>query len=124
MFDIFDMFRQDVTVLPKNVGYWDINGLWIETDGSPFVTRASVQPASGRDMEMLPEGRITEETFRLYSNIRLHTVSENTNPDVVILGLEIEDVDKFEVITVFPWQNQVINHYKMLIGKIDPDQEL
>jgi hypothetical protein len=121
---MFNEMRQEITVIPKNAGYYGLDGLWVETDDTPFVTLASVQPLSGRDMEMLPEGRYTEETFRLYADIRLHAVSDNSNPDIVILGLEIEDVDRFEVKTVFPWQNKIIPHYKMIIAKTDPDEGL
>ena len=121
---MFDQIRQEITVIPKNAGVFNSRGIWVESDGTPFVTLASKQPLSGRDMEMLPEGRYTSETFRLYADIRLHAVDTLNvkNPDIVVLGLDVENDDRFEVITVFPWQNNVINHYKMIIGKADQGQ--
>jgi len=121
---MFDQFRQDVTVIPKNPGYVNTKGQWIESDGTPFVIRASVQPASPREMELLPEGRYTSEILRLYSDIRLNTVDTRNgiNADIVILGLDVEIDDRFELAQVFPWQNMVISHFKMLIAKVEQGQ--
>lgn len=121
---MFAEFRQDITVILKNGGVYDINGLWIESDGAPFVTQASVQPATAREMETVPEGRYTSQIFRLYSDVRLHTVDKDAgiNPDIVLLSLDVEDINRFEVIQVFPWQNRILSHYKMLIGKVDQEQ--
>lgn len=121
---MFDQFRQNVTVIRKNPGYRNIKGQWIESEDTSFVIRASVQPASPREMELLPEGRYTSEILRLYSDTRLNTVDTRNriNPDIVVLGLDVENDDRFEVIQVFPWQNMVISHFKMLIAKVEQGQ--
>lgn len=122
----FAEFLQDVTVIPKNAGYVDLNGKWIETDDTPFVIPASVQPATAREMEMLPEGRYTSQAFRLYADIRLTAldVVNGINPDIVILGSNFteEETERFEVAQTFPWQPVILPHYKMIIGKVDQGQ--
>jgi len=116
---------QNITVIPKNSGYV-VDGKWIETDDTPFVISASVQPMSAREMEALPEGRYTSQAFRLYADIRLSAldVKNGKNPDIVILGANFteEETERFEVIQTSPWQPVILPHYKMIIGKVDQGQ--
>lgn len=78
---------------------------------------ASIQPTSGEDMELLPEGRHAEKTYKLYTSTQILTVT-NENPDQIeIFG------ERYEVLQVFPWQNNLnfalVNHFKFIAMKID-----
>ena len=108
---IFDSFRKSVTIRRKSTGAY-INYKWVE-DTTPvdIIIQASVQPVGANEMQQLPEGRRTNETFKMYTDIKLRTVDEQ-NPDDLFI-----DGERFEVISVASYQSNVINHYKIIIQK-------
>lgn len=68
-------------------------------DGTPFP--ASVQPASGRDLLRLPEGRRSIETRVVYTNFELQTGGQATAFEAD--RIEIEG-DSWEVQQLAPWR--------------------
>jgi hypothetical protein len=89
-------------------GYFDA-GVWTEGSLTPISFDASVQPLSAKEMQMLPEGRIVSQGYRLYTDYELKTVDTGVgkNPDrVTLFGLE------FEVVSVGIWQSGILPHYK------------
>jgi len=108
-------FRKPVTMLRPPAGQY-VDGRW--TEGAPVESSilASVQPASGQDMESLPEARRTMATYRLYTDTQLYEALENVrNPDIVVLFGE-----EYEVVKVFPWRNGVLEHWKVLASRRQP----
>lgn len=101
-----------------------VDGLWaktfldeneelVENSFIEFYSRYSVQPTSGEELQLLPEGRQNESSFTLFGSEKLKSVSENTNPDLVEI-----DGKKYEVSRVDVWQNQILNHYRIIVTKI------
>jgi hypothetical protein len=89
-------------------GYFDA-GVWTEGSLTPISFDASVQPLTPKEMQMLPEGRIVSQGYRLYTDYELKTVDTGVgkNPDrVTLFGLE------FEVVSVGIWQSGILPHYK------------
>ncbi|MFX0205150.1 MAG: hypothetical protein ACFFDT_04130 [Candidatus Hodarchaeota archaeon] len=111
------LFRQ-YTLTVKRYG---TDGDWI--DGYPvenpspttFSIYTSVQPATGKDMEVLPEGLRQSDTLKIYPSTKLQTVNQHINQaaDVVI----INDND-YKVIFVGEWQNSIVPHYKTMIQRV------
>lgn len=109
-------FRNTVVPVKRPPAGDYVDGVWVEGAPSNFDIKASVQPASGEDMESLPENRRTLATYRLYTDIHLLENLEGVrNPDVVTLFGE-----DYEVTKVFPWRNGIIDHYKILATRIQP----
>lgn len=89
------------------------------TDGSESiltVNPVSVQPASGKDLELLPEGARTNATVKVYCTTRLRTASTpgGGKPDTFLY-----DGSTWEVKTEQPWQtgrSDVV--YKHLAQKV------
>lgn len=90
-----------------------VAGLYVAGAPTTFNITASVQPLRAREMEMLPEGRRSSAAFRVYTDVLLRTVNQE-NPDRVTLFGEV-----YEVLSVEPWQNQILNHYKAVLVKLD-----
>jgi hypothetical protein len=89
-----------------------VNGVWVEGTLTPIAFDASVQALRPKEMQMLPEGRIVSQGYRLYTDYELKTVDTGVakNPDrVTLFGLE------FEVFSVEPWQSGIIPHYKAVV---------
>ena len=78
---MFEVFRKTYTVTRVAAGDY-VDGKWVEGATSTFTIQASLQPAKPKEMEMLPEGRRNQETYKLYSDTQLRTVEEDeTNPE-------------------------------------------
>ena len=109
-------FRKPV-IISQITGGGFVNGRYVEGSTANISILASVQPADSRDIsrtiEMLPEGRRVTELYRLYTNVRLNTLTNGENPDIATV-----DGGQFEVIAEANWSNNVINHYKYIINKI------
>lgn len=91
----------------------------VSLEESPQIipTTASIQPLTGEDLQELPEGRQSLNGYKLYTSFRIRTVTD-VNPDQVeIFG------QRYEVVQVFPWQNNVnfsiVNHYKYMTQKLE-----
>lgn len=77
-----------------------------------FSINASVQPATGRDLQRLPEGTRTAEVRAIFTTSELLTQGVDQSPDV----LAIEGF-AYEVQTVEQW-GSVGNYFKALAMKI------
>lgn len=108
----FNCFRRDFTFKRLSGGAY-VNGKWIKGTPTDIIIKASLQPLTGEELKQLPEGRRTDQTYKMYSSIKLRTVKTD-NPDYTTI-----DGNKFEVIEIEPSQNGIINHYKIVIGKVN-----
>lgn len=109
---MFSEFRHSRIFLRRSTGVYDALGKWVE-DSSPVdvLLQGSLQPTTGKDLQQLPEGRRTNANYKLYTSTALSTVEEQ-NPDTIII-----DDDEYEVVTIMPWGNNIINHYKVILSK-------
>lgn len=105
-----------MTVRRRAVGdYSEVTGLFETSDvDSTFTITASIQPTNGSDIKLLPENRREEEILKLYTDSELFGAIKGSagNADIV----EINGKD-YEVVKTFPWQNNVINNYKIFVAK-------
>lgn len=104
-------FRQAVTMRRPAPGS-HVAGRWVPgAMGADQTIYASVQPASGEDLERLPEGARNRSAFALFTDTQLQAgdIAARREPDrVVIFDAE------HEVLHVEPWQNSVISHFKVI----------
>lgn len=56
-----------------------VNGVWVPGALSTVTATVSIQPASARDRQILPEGDRTRETVRVYSPVELKTTLEGSS---------------------------------------------
>ncbi|MCK4521419.1 MAG: hypothetical protein KAU20_02510 [Nanoarchaeota archaeon] len=111
--------RQTLTVKRVAAGSY-VLGIYQEGAESEFTIRASVQPLKANEMELLPDERRQSEAYRLYTDTPLQTAKEGKkgSPETVNADKVIIYGDTFEVYSVGTWQNQIINHYKIIVFKI------
>jgi len=77
---------------------------------------ASVQPLSGRERETLPEGLREKGAHRLYTDFALRTDNQKTKDPAD----EVTLFDKRHIVVrVDPWQNGVLNHFKVIVSEAD-----
>lgn len=110
----FNVFRRTVSGTRKTAGGW-IEGEWVEPSEDPITIRASVQPASQEDVQLLPEGRRLTGAYKLFTNDTLQVAIEGDNsqfPDVIHLPH-----GDYEVLAQAPWQNGIISHNEYIVSR-------
>lgn len=111
----FDVFRRTLTVTRGEAGYYDqITGLRVKGAESNFDILSSVQPTTPEIMELMPEGDRTKESFTLFTitKLQISDIDNETPADFVFI-----DNEKFIVKKVSKWQNNIIDHYKVVVIK-------
>ncbi len=101
------LIRRSRTGPPTNV-----KGRYTPATTSDTNFKASVQPTRPHEVMHLAEGRRNSKTFWLYTDTDLNMITAN-NPDLVVINSEV-----YEVWEKGPWQNNVLPHFKVLVGKI------
>lgn len=110
---LFNSFT--LTVKRKAQGQY-IRGKWVETEEPDFTIQTSWQPANGKDLETLEEGKRLTGLFKIYPNKQLFTADPKTQRKAdIVIG---PDGYSYKVITVGDWQNNIINHYKCMVMRI------
>lgn len=123
MSDLLNPFRKPRTFYRPQTGGDNPNTGKYEPDPSPLeiTINASLQPVTGEELKQLPEGRRTDQTYKLYSSVQFKTLKEGIGqqPDYTII-----DGFVFEVIMSQRWGNDVINHYKAIIAKTNKTKDI
>ena len=111
----FNAFRKSLKV--RRIGDVEyINGKPTEDASETLCIKGSVQPANTDDMQSLPEGRRLLGVLKIYTDTKLRAAREGSyNSDIIEI-----DGDDYEVAAVMPWQNGIINHYKILASRVQP----
>lgn len=111
---MFGIFRRPMTVIDPGQGEY-VDGIYQPGQDVERTARYSVQPASPQDMEMLPEGRRTNQSFALFGDERIRPAddSEGTNAEQVVI-----DGERYECMRSEPWQNSIVSHYRMVVTKM------
>ncbi len=107
--------KHTLTVKRRSSGDYDSAGFFkVSGPDTEFTITASVQPMTGSEMLLLPENRRELETKKIFTSTELYGIEKGNgvNADIVII-----DGDEFEVVRVYPWKNNVINHYKIYVTK-------
>ena len=107
---IYTCFRKTVLIKRKTGGGY-VDGQYVEGNDVDIFIKASIQPASQEEMQELPEGRRSDEVFKMYTKTKMFTVTEE-NPDHLFIN-----GNEYEVVSVGKYQSDVISHYKVMIAK-------
>lgn len=105
--------RKDVTIHRTAPGSY-VGGVWQEGAPSSFTIKASVHPASGKDLETLPEGKRQGGAYKIITDAVLVTIDEGSqNADQVEIGGQ-----RYEVTQRADWQNGVLPNNQYLATKV------
>lgn len=105
-------FRKAQVLLKTAPGAY-VRGEWVE--GAPVATTlyASIQPAIGQELLVLPEGLRTRATVKVYTDQELNTSENGQSPDRIEWQGHV-----YEIAMKAPYQSGVINHFKYFATKI------
>lgn len=101
----------------KTQGTTDGNIDPIRPDGDPIIITAAIQPATGKDLQRLPEGFRTSEVIVIWTSTQLRalgtTAQGETNPPDTILY----DGDTYQIEACDKWA-MMGNYYEALARKV------
>lgn len=104
------------SLFPKAFTYYSrtgsrVNGVWTSTGSGPLTAYGSIQPASARDFEALPEGRTDRGMIKIYTDADLHVSSRGSNTPGDIVAWHGRN---WEVVARFDNDNGLLPHVKYL----------
>lgn len=115
--------RIDLTARTVQIVFDTRNRPTSETFVEFTLDSCTIQPASGSDLEVLPEGLRDSEAFNVFTNTPLKTAIRGTTEDgdeVFIPSPYTQVPGYFSVIKVKAWQVGVIPHYRVLVVRDNP----
>lgn len=95
------------------------SGEYVPGTASTFTIVASVQPLTGRETVVLPEGVRTEDVRQLWTSTELRVHDDNADADVVVIpgGLSAP-AENFNVIGIEgPWTMGGRTHYHVFVAR-------
>jgi len=107
------LFKSVSLVLRKKVGGSYVKGQWVPGVPGDSSFSSSWQPARGKVLELLPEGKRSREVYRCFAPIEFEISSaddygEQEADQVIWEGKE------YEVTTAGKWNNGLIPHWDLL----------
>lgn len=104
------------SLFPKAFTYYTrtgsrVNGVWTSTGSVSFMAYGSIQPASARDFEALPEGRTDRGMIKIYTDADLHVSSRGSTAPGDIVAWHGRN---WEVVARFDNDNGLLPHVKYL----------
>ncbi len=111
-------FRQAHNLFRPQGGDY-VDGYWVETGENTIAITASIQPATGKDLQNVEEGRRNSGVFAVFTSTEIRTAEQATasaDPGTEADELVING-QRYEAVHVEPWANNVINHYRALFAR-------
>lgn len=86
------------------------DGVWVQGAATVTTVDASIQPLTGKDLEMLPEGWSTSTAMKVY-----------TRGDIAVDDILTVDSESWRVITKmsYPGHSGLLGHTKAIIARVD-----
>jgi hypothetical protein len=106
--------RLQVKLIRKSPGSYSEDGIWEPGLMQESFIRASVQPTAPNDVEHLPEGRREQKSYTLFTNSEVIGLGTSQNSDKFEIFGEL-----FEAVKVEQWANNLINHYMVIVSRVD-----
>jgi hypothetical protein len=97
----------------KKAGGGYVKGQWKTgvPDDTPF--KGTWQPASGKTLELLPDGKRSREVYKCFAPIAMEFTSADEHGDAEADSI-IWEGKEYEVTTAAKWDNGLISHWELL----------
>ncbi len=111
-------FRQSHTLHRLSSGGY-VDGDWVESGETDIPITASIQPATGKDLQNLEQGRRNGAVYAVFTDTAIQTAEHavGATPATKADRLTIGGI-RHEAVHVEPWANNVIPHYRALFARI------
>lgn len=105
------------TITFRNGGVGDyVQGVWVPGPPADDINlEASVQELNSKELLLLPEGRRTRSSKKMYTNIELSTINETTLKQA---GMVFYDGRDWEIHSVKPYDMGLADHFKIIAVEV------
>lgn len=90
-----------------------VKGRWVEGAETRTDFSGTWQPANGKDLEKLAEGKRSNETFKCFAPIEIEFTVADADKGISGDRIEMDGV-RYEVILAAPWNNGLLPHWELL----------
>lgn len=111
---VLSLMTGTYTVTRRTASDYGADGKVLPPDETTFTVQGSLQPISGRKMQMAPEGHQNNELRSFWTTEALHTVESPYGADTVTDG-----VDVYKVIECHAWDTQG-KYWQTTLALLDP----
>ena len=114
------LFKRNIDLIRHGTGgYYNDEGMYVQTDTTQRTIVANVEPANNKDMELLPDGARTIRVIKVFTDEVLYSSQQETEYTEERKGdVLIVDGVPFLVVRCDAWQSNVISHYESLATEI------
>jgi hypothetical protein len=107
------LFKTVSLIRRRKAGGSYVNGRWVPGKPSDTPFEGSWQPASGKMLALLPEGKRSREVFKCFAPIGVDFTSADDHGDKEADAV-IWEGKEYEVTTAAKWNNGLISHWELL----------
>jgi hypothetical protein len=98
-----------------------VKGTWVEGTQADTNFKGTAQPASGRVLELLPEGKRNTETISVFAPITLDFIT--ADPELQRSGdIIIWEGRQYEVQTARKWAGGILPHWELVATRVKEGQ--
>ena len=107
------LFKSVSLIRRRKTGSGYVRGQW--QDGEPGDTPflGTWQPASGKTLELLPDGKRSREVFKCFAPLEMEFTAADAHSDAEADSI-IWQGKEYEVTTAAKWNNGLIPHWELL----------
>ena len=106
----------DLIQITHSPGYRE-KGRWVEGELVPNPFKGTAQPAPGKAMELLPDGKRNSETILVFAPKEMSFTA--ADPEKKVSGdIIVWEGQKYEVQVVRPWKGPLIPHWELLSTRV------
>jgi len=95
-----------------------VNGVWVKGEPEDMEFAGTVQPASGKVMEYLPEGKRNAETISVFAPPEMQFTPADDERNVAG-DLVIYEGRPYEVVIAKKWNVGLLPHWELAASRVD-----
>jgi hypothetical protein len=108
------LFKSVSLIRRRKIGSDYVRGQWVpgeQPGDTPFT--GTWQPASGKTLELLPDGKRSREAFKCFAPLSLDFTPADARSDAEA-DLVVWQDKEYEVTTAVRWDNGLMPHWELL----------
>jgi hypothetical protein len=107
------LFKNISLIRRRKSGGGYVKGRWIAGEAGDKEFKGTWQPANGKMLELLPEGKRSHEVYKCFAPLDMDFTSADAHGEVGA-DFVIWQGKEYEVTTAAQWANNLIPHWELL----------
>jgi hypothetical protein len=107
------LFKSVPLIRRRKAGGGYVRGQWVPGKPGDEPFKGTWQPASGKMLELLPEGKRSREVYKCFAPIDFDFTSADAHGDDEA-DLIVWNEKEYEVTTAARWDNGIMPHWELL----------